>query len=190
MDMYIGVSGITRRIKAIYIGVNGVARKVVKGYIGVNGTARLFFTSGYTYTTSIQNNNANNVTFSDYFVGINSSGNIEISATGKGTASTNTNGRAIYFMITGDDIAGKTLTFDYTSSGYSTIYCTINHDEIDTSGNWTSIYELSSSGSKSRTISSNVKSISFGMWFGGQTSTHTGKLIISNLKIGGETITF
>lgn len=43
---YIGVDGVSRKVKKMYVGVDGVARKVKKGYIGVNGVARLFFSSG------------------------------------------------------------------------------------------------------------------------------------------------
>ena len=89
MDIYIGVNGIARRVKKIYIGVNGVARKVIKGYIGVNGVARLFYSNLYTYSTNIQSNYADMVTFTNYFVGINSNGEIEISATAVGTSSSN-----------------------------------------------------------------------------------------------------
>lgn len=192
MDIYIGVNGIARRVKNIYIGVNGVAKKVVKGYIGVNGIARLFYSSLYTYSTNIQSEYSNRVTFNNYFVGINSNGDIEISATAvaTGSSSSNVNGRAIYFRINGD-LAGKSLSFDYTSSGYTGNYSTINHDEIDSDGNWTSIYDFGNgSGSKSRTISNTASSITFGMWFGGKTSSCTVKLIISNLKIDGKVITF
>lgn len=190
MDIYIGVNGIARRVKKIYIGVNGVARKVIKGYIGVNGVARLFYSNLYTYSTNIQSNYADMVTFTNYFVGINSNGEIEISATAVGTSSSNINGRAIYFRINGD-LAGKSLSFDYISSGYSSSYSSINHDEIDNDGNWTKIYDFSNgSGSKTRTISNTASSISFGMWFGGKTSSRTAKLIISNLKIDDKVITF
>lgn len=193
MDIYIGINGTAHKIKNIYIGVNGVARKVIKAYIGVNGTTRLFYSNLYTYSTNIQGSYADRVTFTDYFVGINSNGNIEISATAVGTSSSNINninGRAIYFRINGD-LAGKSLSFDYIASGYSGLYSTINHDEVDSDGNWTTIYDFSdSSGSKSRTISNTASSITFGMWFGSNTSSRTAKLIISNLKIDGKVITF
>lgn len=44
--MYVGVSGVARKVKKIYVGVSGKARKVKKGYIGVGGKARLFFSGG------------------------------------------------------------------------------------------------------------------------------------------------
>jgi hypothetical protein len=43
--VYIGVSDLARKVKAMYVGVDGVAKKVKKGYIGVNGVAQMFYSS-------------------------------------------------------------------------------------------------------------------------------------------------
>ena len=48
-DVYIGESGLAKKVKQIYIGVDGVAKKVKKGYVGVDGVARLFFQGNGAY---------------------------------------------------------------------------------------------------------------------------------------------
>lgn len=45
--IYVGVSGVARKVKQPFIGVSNVARKVKSGYIGVGGVARQFFTCEY-----------------------------------------------------------------------------------------------------------------------------------------------
>lgn len=45
-EIYIGVSGVARKIKQPYVGVSNVARKCKSGFIGVSGVARQFFQSG------------------------------------------------------------------------------------------------------------------------------------------------
>lgn len=49
-DLYYGIDGKARKIKAVYVGVNGVARKVKAGYIGVGNVARPFFSSAFKVT--------------------------------------------------------------------------------------------------------------------------------------------
>ena len=49
-DLYCGIDGKARKIKAIYVGVNGVARKVKAGYLGVGNVARPFFSSAFKVT--------------------------------------------------------------------------------------------------------------------------------------------
>ena len=50
--VYIGVNGVSRKIKNGYIGVNDVARKIKKVYIGdENGIARLCYESNLSYIT-------------------------------------------------------------------------------------------------------------------------------------------
>ena len=44
--MYVGVSGVAKKVKKAYVGVGGVAKKVKKIYVGVNGVAKLCYTSG------------------------------------------------------------------------------------------------------------------------------------------------
>lgn len=46
-SMYMGVSGVARKVKKFYVGVSGTARTVKKAYVGVNGVARLFYTSDF-----------------------------------------------------------------------------------------------------------------------------------------------
>lgn len=45
-DQYIGVGGITRKVKNEFVGVDGIARKINTGHMGVNGIARKFFPGG------------------------------------------------------------------------------------------------------------------------------------------------
>lgn len=49
-DLYYGIDGKARKIKAVYVGVNGVARKVKAGYLGVGNVARPFFSSAFKVT--------------------------------------------------------------------------------------------------------------------------------------------
>ena len=44
-NVYIGVSGVAKKVKNLYIGVNGVARKVKKAWIGVGGVAKECFSA-------------------------------------------------------------------------------------------------------------------------------------------------
>lgn len=44
--IYVGVSGVVRKMKAPYIGVGGVARKVKKVFVGVGGVPRLAWSGG------------------------------------------------------------------------------------------------------------------------------------------------
>lgn len=46
-SMYVGVSGVARKVKEFYVGVSGVARKVKKAYVGVNGVAREFYSGDF-----------------------------------------------------------------------------------------------------------------------------------------------
>lgn len=39
-NAYIGIDGISRRIKAGYLGIDGIARKIKKAYIGIDGVAK------------------------------------------------------------------------------------------------------------------------------------------------------
>lgn len=48
-DVYIGESGLAKKVKQIYIGIDDVARKIKKGYVGVDGVARLFFQGNGAY---------------------------------------------------------------------------------------------------------------------------------------------
>ena len=183
------------KIKNIYIGdSNNIARRISNGWFGnTNNIATLFYHSPYTYYTSTQSYYADRVTFSSYFVGINSSGNIEIRATATptGTSTSNDDGRAIFFRIDGD-VASKTITFDYTTSGYHALASTINLDEIYSGDVWNNLSVFrNSSGSASISTSSKAESIAFGIWFGGAGSnTRTVKFVISNLKIGNELVIF
>lgn len=51
-NIYVGVGGKARHVKALYVGVGGKARKVKKIYVGVGGKARLAYTA-YIPVTSI-----------------------------------------------------------------------------------------------------------------------------------------
>ena len=42
-NLYVGVGGKARKVKALYVGVGGKARKVKKVYVGVGGKARLVY---------------------------------------------------------------------------------------------------------------------------------------------------
>ena len=44
-NIYVGVGGKARHVKALYVGVGGKARKVKKVYVGVGGKARLVYQS-------------------------------------------------------------------------------------------------------------------------------------------------
>ena len=44
-NLYVGVGGKARKMKAAYIGISGKARKIKKIYIGVGGKARLVYQS-------------------------------------------------------------------------------------------------------------------------------------------------
>lgn len=46
---YIGVEGISRKVKKMYVGIDGVARKIKKAYIGIDGVARLFYSEEMPY---------------------------------------------------------------------------------------------------------------------------------------------
>lgn len=43
---YIGVDGVSQKVKQPYIGIDGVARKVTKCYVGVDNVARLCYMAG------------------------------------------------------------------------------------------------------------------------------------------------
>lgn len=51
-NLFVGVGGKARHVKALYVGVGGKARKVKKVYVGVGGKARLVYTS-YVAVTGI-----------------------------------------------------------------------------------------------------------------------------------------
>ena len=51
-NLYVGVGGKARKMKAAYIGISGKARKIKKIYVGVGGKARLVYQS-YIYVTGI-----------------------------------------------------------------------------------------------------------------------------------------
>lgn len=44
-NLFVGVGGKARHVKALYVGVGGKARKVKKVYVGVGGKARLVYQS-------------------------------------------------------------------------------------------------------------------------------------------------
>lgn len=46
MNGYIGINGVSKKIKNIYIGVGGVAKKVTSAYVGVNGVAKKWWGGG------------------------------------------------------------------------------------------------------------------------------------------------
>lgn len=52
-NIYVGVGGKARHVKALYVGVGGKARKVKKVYVGVGGKARLAY-QAYIPVTSIK----------------------------------------------------------------------------------------------------------------------------------------
>lgn len=55
-NLYVGVGGKARHVKALYVGVGGKARKVKKVYVGVGGKARLVW-QDYVAVTGISLSN-------------------------------------------------------------------------------------------------------------------------------------
>ena len=46
-NIFLGLSGVARKVGSMYVGVDGVARKVKAAYVGVDGGAKLFFGGEY-----------------------------------------------------------------------------------------------------------------------------------------------
>ena len=56
-SMFVGVSGVARRVKNFYVGVSGVARRVKKAYVGVNGVAREFYGGDWWMASGLSSTN-------------------------------------------------------------------------------------------------------------------------------------
>lgn len=125
-NIYIGVDGISRKIKNAYIGVDGIARRIKQFYIGdENGVAKLVYSGGgYAFIKNI--NNLSYIVKADSTLTENSStqlstyfsngGYLYKTGTGYcavGAPSTNTGNTIIYSI---NDLANLTLRYE---TGYS-----------------------------------------------------------------------
>lgn len=66
-NLFVGVGGKARHVKALYVGVGGKARKVKKVYVGVGGKARLVHQS-YIPVTGITYSHLNDSNYSDLWI--------------------------------------------------------------------------------------------------------------------------
>lgn len=66
-NLFVGVGGKARHVKALYVGVGGKARKVKKVYVGVGGKARLVYQS-YIPVTGITYSHLNGSNFADLWI--------------------------------------------------------------------------------------------------------------------------
>lgn len=66
-NLFVGVGGKARHVKALYVGVGGKARKVKKVYVGVGGKARLVHQS-YIPVTGITYSHLNDSNFYDLWI--------------------------------------------------------------------------------------------------------------------------
>lgn len=66
-NLFVGVGGKARHVKALYVGVGGKARKVKKVYVGVGGKARLVHQS-YIPVTGITYSHLNDSNFDDLWI--------------------------------------------------------------------------------------------------------------------------
>ena len=66
-NLFVGVGGKARHVKALYVGVGGKARKVKKVYVGVGGKARLVHQS-YIPVTGITYSHLNDSNFNDLWI--------------------------------------------------------------------------------------------------------------------------
>lgn len=66
-NLFVGVGGKARHVKALYVGVGGKARKVKKVYVGVGGKARLVHQS-YIPVTGITYSHLNGSNYSDLWI--------------------------------------------------------------------------------------------------------------------------
>ena len=108
-NLYVGVGGKARKMKAAYIGISGKARKIKKIYVGVGGKARLVYQS-YIPVTGIS--------LSNVLMGTHGrSGIVQINATIKPS---NAQNKALTWTVTSSSstIRGyfhtRTGDYDYT----------------------------------------------------------------------------
>ena len=66
-NLFVGVGGKARHVKALYVGVGGKARKVKKVYVGVGGKARLVHQS-YIPVTGITYSHLNGFNYNDLWI--------------------------------------------------------------------------------------------------------------------------
>lgn len=66
-NLFVGVGGKARHVKALYVGVGGKARKVKKVYVGVGGKARLVHQS-YIPVTGIKYSHLNGSNYDDLWI--------------------------------------------------------------------------------------------------------------------------
>lgn len=66
-NLFVGVGGKARHVKALYVGVGGKARKVKKVYVGVGGKARLVHQS-YIPVTRITYSHLNGSNYNDLWI--------------------------------------------------------------------------------------------------------------------------
>lgn len=66
-NLFVGVGGKARHVKALYVGVGGKARKVKKVYVGVGGKARLVHQS-YIPVTGITYSHLNDSNYDDLWI--------------------------------------------------------------------------------------------------------------------------
>lgn len=66
-NLFVGVGGKARHVKALYVGVGGKARKVKKVYVGVGGKARLVHQS-YIPVTGITYSHLNDSNYNDLWI--------------------------------------------------------------------------------------------------------------------------
>ena len=105
-NLFVGVGGKARHVKALYVGVGGKARKVKKVYVGVGGKARLVYQSyipvtGISATYVLRETKADDTYASVYY-----NYAIDLTATVKPSNATN---------------PAITWTVDLVSNGYSSL---------------------------------------------------------------------
>lgn len=185
-DVFIGVDGIARRVKAIYYGVGGVAHRVIDGYVGVNGVARSFLAK---FTAKFWSAIAGNegTVIHNVFTG-RQEGNWRLYM--EAQCNNNTETARAYARVrvyNYDFVAGSSLDMTYTASG-SGAYADILLIFMTASGGVISKHLLSDGEQKtfSTTIPTDTKYIDFSLQYG-RVGMAAMELLIHSLTIGGET---
>lgn len=183
MAEYRGVSGVARTVAKEYRGVSGIARQIAKAYRGVAAIARQYFSNIY-YKLAV-----NNLTFTTYVLKVED-GVLTISGTvDKVDESGGNNGGTIAAWIYGD-MGGKTISFNYTSSGYNASYSTIELRETNNAGTHTKYHRFSETVTTPKAFSAvlqeDTTTLRLGIWF--DQVGRTASLTVSNLTIGGEAV--
>ena len=106
--VYIGVSGVGRKVKQPYVGVSSVARKAKSGYVGVNGIARQFLFDVFSIHISYTGD------FTDEIVTSDGKTYRLLTLTSSGTLTADVEFTGDIFMVGGGGAGGSAVGRGYT----------------------------------------------------------------------------